>query len=614
MNFKRILVAILCLPAAVVGADRIQRLEPPSWWVGMAEPRLQLMVHGPGIGELMPRLDHPGVALERVQRTANPNYLFVDLRIAADAAAGTLDLVFEGKDGVRFRQPYVLAARAPGSAARQGFSPRDVIYLITPDRFANGDRDNDRVEGLAEGPDRTDPDGRHGGDLQGIIDHLDYVQSMGFTQIWLNPILENNQLDTSYHGYAITDLYRVDPRHGDNALYQTLSSQARQRGIGVIQDVIPNHIGSEHWWMADLPAPDWINHGGRFVGTNHMRESLHDPHAVEADLSAFQDGWFVPTMPDLNQRNPMLATYLTQNAIWWIEYAGLSGLRIDTYSYPDKAFLSDWTARIMAEYPNLNLVGEEWSLNPAIVAYWQRGARRHDDYRSSLPSLMDFPLQHALVRALTEPEAWNGGLRQLYWALAGDFHYADPYNLVVFGDNHDMSRIYTQLGEDPARYRMAMAYLATTRGIPQIFYGTEVLMKNPGTTAHGVIRSDFPGGWPGDPVDGFTGAGLDATERDAQAYLKSLLNWRRGAPAIHAGELIHYAPADGVYVYFRRHPDQTVMVALNKSDQPVRLPTARFAAQIGSHRRGIEVPGGRSHELGEAVTLPPMTALILELQ
>ncbi len=614
MTIQRILCAFLCLPAAVLGSDRIDRLEPPSWWVGMRDPALQLMVHGPGIGEFTPHLDHPGVVLERVHRTSNPNYLFVDLQIAPDAAAGTVELAFEDADGTRIVRPYDLAERAPGSAERLGFSPRDVIYLITPDRFANGDPGNDRAEGMTEGPNRADPDGRHGGDLQGIIDRLDYFQSMGFTQIWLNPVLENNQPDTSYHGYAITDLYRVDPRYGDNALYQRLSAEARQRGIGLIQDVIPNHIGSEHWWMTDLPESDWINHGGRYVQTNHMREALHDPHGTEADRTGFQDGWFVPTMPDLNQRNPRMATYLTQNAIWWIEFAGLSGLRIDTYSYPDKAFLSDWTARIMAEYPNLNLVGEEWSLNPAIVAYWQRGARRHDDYRSSLPSLMDFPLQHALVQALTEPEAWDTGVRKLYWTLANDFHYADPNNLVVFGDNHDMSRIYTQLGENPARYRMAMAVLATTRGIPQIFYGTEVLMKNPGTTAHGVIRSDFPGGFAGDPVDAFSGRGLSPDRLEAQSFVRNLLNWRRNAPAIHAGELVHYAPGDGVYVYFRRHPDQTVMVALNKSDEPVPLATARFAAHIGAHRRGVEVPGGEVHELDGHLTLPPMTALILELQ
>lgn len=605
----------IALPATEANAQAgaLQHAAPPSWWVGMQDPTLQVMLHGENLAALEPQIDYPGVSLDGVTRVENPNYLFVNLRISPDARPGTLQISLS--DGNRsVSQDLPLQAREPGSRERRGFGPEDVIYLITPDRFANGDPSNDKVAGLTDGLARSEPYGRHGGDLQGIIDHLDYLADMGYTQLWLNPVLTNDQPDGSYHGYAQTDLFNVDPRFGSNAIYKELSSQARDRGIGLIQDIVLNHIGSEHWWMADLPSSSWINYGGRFKPTSHHRETLHDPHGVAADRRRFQDGWFVETMPDLNQRDPQLARYLIQHTLWWIEYAGLTGLRIDTFPYPDREFTGRWAQAILAEYPQLSVVGEEWSLNPALVAYWQRGANRHTPIASGIPNMMDFPLHDALIRTFkAEKEAWNSGLNTLYQALANDFQYADPYQLVTFGDNHDMSRLFTLLGEDEARWRMAMTVLMTTRGIPQLFYGTEILMSNPGTESHGVIRSDFPGGWPGDDRSAFTGKGLTVQEREAQTFTKKLLNWRKSSAAVQHGRLVHYTPEDGVYVYFRTSGADKVMVVINRVPEPRSLDLERFREHLGASSQARDVLNEQTIGLDQSLAVTGQTALLLEL-
>lgn len=604
---------LLAVPGLAPALD-VDRVDPPSWWVGMREPAVQLLVYGAGVADARVHTDHPAVAVRATHRTTSDSHLFVDLAIALSAAPGPVPLRFTvGDETVTWTFP--LAAREAGSAERKGFDASDVIYLVMPDRFANGDPTNDTVAGLADGLDRDDPYGRHGGDLQGIIDHLDYIATMGFTQLWLNPVLTNDQPMSSYHGYAITDFYEVDPRLGSNARYRELVRKAGAYGIEVIQDIVLNHAGSGHRWLDEPPADDWFNRQGLpFAVTSHRREVLLDPHAAQADLRAFQDGWFVATMPDLNQRNPYLATYLVQHAIWWIEYAGLTGLRVDTWPYSYKPFLSDWTARILAEYPRLSIVGEEWTSEIAHIAYWQAGAPRHDGYRSLLPSLIDFPLRVALVDALTEAEAWDAGLVRLYATLAQDFHYGDPMALVILADNHDMSRIYTQLGEDPARWRIAMTLLATLRGIPQVFYGTEILMANPGTDSHGVIRSDFPGGWGEAAPNAFTGAGLSPAAAEAQRFLRALLTWRRSASAVHRGALTHYLPRDGHYVFFRHDGEQGLLVAVNRDDEPVRLGIERFAESIGAATHARDVLSGQRFALAEGLPLAPVSATIFELE
>lgn len=620
-HFVRFILVLLALspPLPAGAAVHIDHLEPPFWWAGMESSRLELMVHGERIAELEPSLDHPGVRIDNVYRTGNPNYLFLELQLAGDVAAGEFTIAFRRAGEVRLRHRYELRAREPGSAAREGFDASDVIYLITPDRFANGDPSNDRVRSLKEGRDRDDAHGRHGGDLQGIIDRLDYIADMGYTQLWLNPVLENDQPEQSYHGYATTDFYAVDARFGSNAHYKELATEARKKGIGLIMDVIPNHSGSEHWWMSDSPGEDWINHRGHFVGTSHRRESLLDPNGAEADRERFSNGWFVPTMPDLNQRNPRLATYLIQNTIWWVEYAGLSGIRVDTWPYSDKHFLTEWARRVMEEYPGLNIVGEEWVTNPAIVAYWQRGSLRQDGYESYLPSLMDFPLHDAAITGLLEDDGRGTGLERIYTMLANDFLYGDPHNLVIFPGNHDMSRIYTQLGERFDLYRIALVFFLTTRGIPQLYYGDEILMANPGTDAHGVIRSDFPGGWLDDEVNAFSGRGLDPLELEAQELTRRLLQWRKTATAVHRGRLTQFAPDGPVYVYFRHDDRQKVMVVINKASEARSVDLARFdeiiglkmGENIGIH--AIDVVTGMRHTLDASFEVPASRALVLEL-
>jgi glycosidase/predicted alpha/beta superfamily hydrolase len=607
------LIALALLAAAAGAAERIERIEPASWWVGMKNSRLQLLIRGKGISALEPAVADARAKLVRVTRTANPNYLFLDLVLSADAAPGALAISFHRGERAVLRHDYPLLAREPGSAERRGFSAADAIYLAMPDRFANGDPTNDRVPGYRQGPDRADRDGRHGGDLAGVITRLDYLADLGFTQLWLNPVQQNDQPHASYHGYAITDFYRIDDRLGDNALYRRLGAEARARGIGLIMDVVLNHCGNEHWWMKDLPDPDWIHGGTAFTTTTHRRETLHDPHASQADRAAFTDGWFVPTMPDLNQRHPLLATYLIQNSIWWIEYAGLSGLRLDTLSYADRDFLLRWYLRVIEEYPALTIVGEEWSLDPAIVSRWQAPPGGEGAPRIPPPSLMDFPLQSALVQGLTEAEGPENGLLRIYQTLADDFLYPDPGRLMVLADNHDMNRIYRQLGEDPALTKMAMAFIATIRGIPQFTYGSEILMSSPPVRADGEIRRDFPGGWEGDGADAVSGRGLLPDALDMQQHLRRLLNWRKGASAITSGALTQYAPADGVYVYFRHDDRQRVMVALNKSVAERRIATARFAESLAGSRRAREVLTGRELALDGTLVLPPRSATILEL-
>lgn len=615
LNKLLTLITTALLLTTSVQAVELKHVEPSHWWVNMTNQELQLLLHGEHIAQYQVVLSDPEIKVLKVHKTDNPNYLFVDLDLSKKQAATDFDIeLWQGKRQVS-RYNYQLQERQSGSKQRQGFSAKDVIYLITPDRFVNGDSSNDQVASMKEGIQRQLPGGRHGGDIQGVIDSLEYIADMGFSQIWLNPVLENDMASYSYHGYSTTDYYQVDPRYGSNELYLSLSEQAKAKGIGLIKDIILNHIGSEHWWMKDLPAKDWINNEAKFIGTTHLREALHDPYATTQDKVGFTDGWFVPTMPDLNQRNPLLAKYLIQNSIWWVEYAGLSGIRLDTYSYPDKAFLADWNNALLAEYPKLNIVGEEWTLNPAITAYWQKGSKRYDDYDSQLPSVFDFSLQDAIVQSLTQDEKWNTGWIKTYTSLANDFLYGDPYNLVIFPDNHDMTRIYNQLNEDPALTKMALAFYATTRGIPQIYYGTEILMS--GVEDHGVIRSDFPGGWSGDKANAFTQQGLTAEQIDTQNYLKQLLNWRKTSAAITSGKLVHYNRFEQIYSYFRIAPgqDEMVLVLLNKANKVQQVDLSRFKQVLkGKNYIAKDVLTGQQFKLGNAVDAKAKAATILELK
>lgn len=590
-------------------AAGLQHVEPPHWWVGMRDTSLQLMLHGRGIADAKLTLaPSPGVTLQRSHRATSPNYLFVDLDIGPDARPGELRLEIAGQ-----LLRYPLRARAPGSAERQGFGPRDAIYLVVPDRFAQAGQLG--AAGMKQGLNRADPGGRHGGDLAGMTRHLDYIAGLGFTQVWPTPLVENNSETYSYHGYAATDFYRIDPRFGSNDDFAAFVAAARRRGVGVIQDIVLNHIGSGHWWMADLPAPDWVNQWRQgYTETHHARMTLQDPYASPSDRQRFTDGWFVPGMPDLNQRRPELATYLTQMTLWWIEQYGLSGIRTDTYSYSDRDFLARWSARVMQEYPRLNIVGEEWSPHPAVVAYWQRGKKNHDGYVSHAPSLMDFPMQTSLLSALTETDGPHTGLTKLYEGLAHDFVYPDPANLVLFDGNHDTPRLFSLLKRDVGLTKIALAYLATTRRIPQMFYGTELLLESPVERDDGQVRSDMPGGWAGDQANAFTGAGLTAAQRDMQDWTRRLFTWRKGERLVHDGALMQYAPLEGVYVFFRYDAGRTVMVVLNKNDKPVELALSRFAERVAPGQKARDVLAGLPLTLGERLAVPARSPLILAVE
>jgi len=604
-----LLLSGLSLPARAID---IERVEPANWWVGMHYNRVELLVHGVGIAAATPRLARAGVAVVDVQRTDNPNYLFITIDIAGDAKPGNINIEFVDGGKVVATHPWRLDAREPGSAQRRGFSSADAIYLVTPDRFANGDPSNDSAAGMKEAANRANANGRHGGDLAGIRRHLDYIAGMGFTQLWPTPFLENNQPEYSYHGYAITDLYRTDPRMGRNEDVRALSREAKAKGVGLVMDIVLNHIGSQHWWMRDLPAKDWINHGGTFAPTNHRRTTIQDPHAAPADRAAFTDGWFVSAMPDLNQRNPHLARYLIQNTLWWIEYAGLSGIREDTFGYADTRFLGDWAKAVLDEYPNFSMVGEEWSINPAIVAHWQHGKANPGGHVPHMPSMMDFPVHIALRNALVQPESSETGWIGLYEMLANDFLYPDPGALVVFAENHDTSRLLAHVDGDLALWKLGMAYLATVRGTPQFYYGSEVLLRGPKERNDGLLRADMPGGWTSDRANAFTGAGLSAAQRDAQAYIRALFNWRKRNPLLHTGKLTHFAPQEGVYVYFRHDGARSVMVVLNKNATANSLSLDRFAGFLHG-RDAREALTGKVVMLGATLSLPAKSATLLEI-
>lgn len=615
---NKIIISLVLVSLALVGFS--QRVEPAFWWVGMKNPKLQIMIHDKGIkGSELSLQGAEGVKITKVSSADSPNYLFVDLIIDDGSAAQSFEIELTRADKTKTKYRYELKARVNNATNIQGFDKSDVIYLITPDRFANGDYSNDNNSDLKEQADRSKWGGRHGGDIKGIEKHLDYIKDMGFTAIWLNPLLENDMDDHSYHGYATTDYYKTDSRYGSNEEYKQMVDAARKDGIKVIMDVIVNHCGSNHWWMSDLPFKDWINNGGEFMQTSHIHNVVQDIHASDYDRRMFSDGWFVSVMPDLNQRNNYMSTYLIQNSIWWIEYLGLAGIRQDTYPYSDAQFMTDWSCAIMEEYPNMNIVGEEWVNDPAIVSYWQRGKQNSDGYTSCLPSLMDFPLQEALAKSLTSDSAnkdgWGSKFKILYEVLSKDFQYPDPFDLVIFPDNHDMSRFYTQIGKDLDLYKMGIAFILTTRGIPQIYYGTEILASD-STGDHGEIRSDFPGGWKGDAVDVFANKGLSAEQQEALSFMKTLNKWRKNCDVVHKGKLMHFVPENNnqVYTYIRyNEKGDRVFVVLNRSSQAYTLSMDKYREILPDSFSAKDVINNKEVKVDGSMEIAPRQALILEL-
>ena len=597
-----LLIGLLCNTVKVQAQKySIRHLDPPGWWVGMHNPQLMLMINGPKISDLTPSISYKGVSVTAVTRTENPDYLFVFLNISKNADPGKLPVHFSKNGKLVLTADYMLSQRKAGSATRKGFGPQDEIYLLMPDRFANGDTTNDSVKELTEKVNRKDPNGRHGGDIQGIIDHLDYLKDLGITALWSTPLLEDNMPVYSYHGYATTDYYKIDARYGTNEDYKRLADECHRRGIKLIMDVVPNHCGSDHWWMKDLPMKDWVHQFPEFTRTNYRISTWNDPHAAAIDRKLNADGWFDVTMPDLNQNNPFVLTYLEQFAIYWIEYAGLDGLRVDTYPYNDEWKIADWTKAILDEYPDLNIMGECWMHRPSEVAYWQSGVKNYNGYNSYLPTVMDFPLNDALMAAFNkDSRGWDQGVDMFYNNYVMDYLYADPLDILVFADNHDTPRFSTEIGFDINKFGLGMIHVLTTRGIPEILYGTELMMGGEKSKGDGDIRRDFPGDL--------------RTEKENEAYniLHKLLKYRNENPVLQTGKMIQYVPQGNVYVYFRMNDVKTVMVVMNNSAEEVRLDTKRFSECIKNAVSGVNIIKDSKVNLTD-LNVSAKTGMVIEL-
>lgn len=613
--------ALLTGAASLFGAKRqaltITNVEPPYWWVGMANDTLQVMVTGDGIADAKVAVDYPGVNLTESTALDSPNYKFLYFTISPDTKPGTMDISFK-LDGKKTTLPYELKQRDSKGSEYEGFDAGDVLYLLMPDRFArseNGEQPAD-LSKLLDYPtenDRSKPSARHGGNLAGVMEHLDYIDSLGVTAIWLCPVLENDMRGGSYHGYATTDYYRIDPRFGTNEQWQALIAEAHKRGLKVVMDMIFNHSGSNHPWMKDAPAKDWYNHPEGDNLTNFRLSTLHDPYVSDYDLDHTVNGWFVKEMPDLNQRNPHLMKYLTQNSIWWIESSKINGIRMDTYPYADMEGMSRWAKDVLAEYPNFNIVGECWYGNEAGGAFWQRG-NKLNPVETNLPTVMDFKLSidgHKYFDEQTDP--WNG-LNHLYDHLALDYLYPDPQRILTFLDNHDTDRFLLELPDSLGSWKQAVTFLLTSRGIPQLYYGTEILMHGTKKISDGDIRLDFPGGFPGDTVNAFTPEGRTPQQNEAWSFLSRLLNWRRGEAneVIARGSLKHFMPQNGIYTYRRKLGDKEVTVMMNGNDTPVETTMERTLEILPYGAVLTDMLTGQQVTITEKMTFEPRQIMILQ--
>ena len=611
-----VLCQLLLIPSMMAKNSNIalKRVEPLNWWVDMANPNLQLLVYGNNISTADVRINYQGVALKEIIKVENPNYLFVNLHIAPGTKPGSFDIEFVKDKKKVATYPYELKARESNSRLRQGFNASDAIYLVMPDRFANGNPANDDMPAMVEKCDRKAPYGRHGGDLAGIAAHLDFIGDLGMTAIWINPVQENNMPASSYHGYAITDYYLVDARFGTNNDFKQLVDQSHSKGIKIIMDMVFNHCGTRHWWMSDLPMADWINQWTDFTRSNYRLSTISDPYVSKRDYDLAARGWFDNTMADLNLRNPLMLNYLVQNSIWWIEFAGLDGIRQDTYPYPDKQGMAHWARRIAEEYPNFNIVGEAWIAQASKLCYWQKDFPNRDGFNSYLPSLMDFPIQDAIVKAFNEKAGWDSGLMRLYDVLADDHLYPNPLNMVTFGENHDVGRLLHLLKGNVQSLKMAMTFLATTRGIPQLYYGTELLMDGNGFDGHANIRLDMPGGWEGDQINGFTHQGRSSVQNDMVHHISKIFNYRKGSKVLQYGNLLHFVPQDDIYVYFRYLGSQAVMVIMNNNDEVKTVSGSDFDEFLQNYKSGIDVMTGESITALDVFSLPAKSSKVIELK
>ena len=612
---KIFIILVLLSPVTSLFAQKLERVEPMFWFTGMQNPKLQLLVHGDQIARTTVTLNYPGVKLVKVNKVENPNYLFLDLSLSATVKPGTFPINFLVNGKKIFSYSYELKTRDKSAGRIQGVTQKDFIYLLMPDRFANGDKTNDVVKGLNETAlNRDSMYYRHGGDIQGVMNHLNYLKDLGVTTVWMTPEVENDMAQASYHGYAVTDHYKIDPRYGTNALYKQYVEAAHAKGMKVIKDIVHNHIGTQHWFYKDLPMKSWLNQWPKYTQTSYRDQTVMDTHAATADRKQMLNGWFVPSMPDLNEQNPYVQNYLTQNHIWWIEYAGIDGLRLDTYPYNDPAYMADWAIKIKAEFPKLSIFGETFVNGVANQAFFTQGNTVNRGFDTHLPGITDMAVKDAIYEALNGKNGWTDGINRLYDVVAHDFLYQDPTRNCIALDNHDMSRFYSVVNEDFDKYKMGMAILLTMRGIPQMYYGTEILMKN-FSNPDGLVRSDFPGGWEGDKKDKFVADGRTAKENEAFNYVKTLANFRKNSAALQNGKLMQFVPQDDVYVYFRYTADVkgTVMVIVNNTEKEKNLNTERFVERTAGITVARNVLTNENLAFKE-IKVPAKTTLVLELK
>lgn len=601
-----VITATLCAKTATPS------VEPPFWWTGMNNPQVQLMLHGKDIRDAVPSINYTGVSIDSVVRLDSKNYQIIYLNVSPQAKPGTLNISFKnGKKKINV--PFELKQR--DGIKPNAFTSEDVLYLIMPDRFADGDPSNNTLKEMnfPVEVNRKDPNARHGGDLKGIEKNLDYIESLGMTAIWLNPVLENDMPGGTYHGYATTNYYRVDPRFGTNEEYRTLIANSHKRGIKVVMDMIFNHSGSSHPWLEDLPSKDWLNYPDGSKLTNFRLSTINDPYASDYDRTRSVKGWFVPSMPDLNQQNPHLMRYLIQNSIWWIEYSKIDGIRMDTYPYADMEPMAQWIADVQKEYPGYNIVGEAWYGDVAGTAYWQRGSRLNKQGDPNLPTVMDFPTMIIATQAFHENTLEYGkGLNKIYNRLSLDYLYENPKNVLTFLDNHDTDRFLLTEPKNLGAWKQGIAFLLTTRGIPQIYYGTELLMHGDKKKTDGDVRKDVPGGFPGDQTNEFTREGRNQMQNDAIDFLSKVAKWRKGNKVISEGSLKHFMPENGMYVYERRLDDKRAVVIMNGTDKELSIDMSIYSEILPDGTTLKDIVTGESFTVTQKMKFSPRALFILE--
>ncbi len=591
---------------------------PSNWWVGMKWNKVQLMVHGDGIKNSVTSvvINYPGVKLEKTGKVEGVNYLFVDITISSSAKPGIVKIKFNRSNEQPLSYNFELKERRRGKGTQfaQGVTSKDFIYLLMPDRFSDGDTTNDHVAGMRDQSlDRNDVYARHGGDLQGVINHLDYLKDLGVTTVWMTPVLENDMPNRTEHGYAFTNQYKIDPRLGGAEMYEKLSDEIHKRGMKLIQDAVYNHVGLYHFTVQDPPMKDWLHQWPTYTQTTYKDQTVFDPHAAPSDTKKMTDGWFTRQMPDMNENNPYVANYLIQNAIWSVEEFGVDGWRIDTYPYNDLAFMNKCNKALYDEYPRMTMFGETWVHGVINQSYFCEN-NFNISFKSNLWATTDFQnLFYGIQPAITEKFGWTEGVNKLYTTAAQDFVYKDPMRETIFLDNHDLPRFYSVVGEDTTKYKMALAWLLTFRGVPEMYYGDEILMTG-FTNPDGNVRRDFMGGWPTDLVNKFTKQGRTEKEENIFEYIKRLANFRKNSSAITSGKLMQYVPVDGVYVYFRYDDKQTVMCVMNTNDTSSTIDLSRFKERIKDFTKAYDVATGVTFDLGPTLTVGGKYLLVMELR